>query len=83
MFQFRFLSITSLLLGFVLFGNAQNVQDTSAKEAAYTKAITERADKIVQKLEVKKEKKALKVRDLIANQYRNLNDIHEQKRIAS
>jgi hypothetical protein len=39
MFQFRFLSITSLLLGFVLFGNAQNVQDTSAKEAAYTKAL--------------------------------------------
>jgi hypothetical protein len=29
---------------------------------------------------VKKEKKALKVRDLIANQYRNLNDIHEQKK---
>ncbi len=80
MFQFRFLSITSLLLGFVLFGNAQNVQDASAKEAAYTKAITERADKIVQKLEVKKEKKALKVRDIIANQYRNLNDIHEQKK---
>lgn len=80
MFQFRFLSITSLLLGFVLFGNAQNIQDTSAKEAAYTKAITERADKIVQKLDVKKEKKALKVRDLIANQYRNLNDIHEQKK---
>lgn len=80
MFQFRFLSITSLLLGFVLFGNAQNIQDASAKEAAYTKAITERADKIVQKLDVKKEKKALKVRDLIANQYRNLNDIHEQKK---
>lgn len=80
MFQFRFLSITSLLLGFVLFGNAQNIQDASTKEAAYTKAITERADKIVQKLDVKKEKKALKVRDLIASQYRNLNDIHEQKK---
>ncbi|MDI9879309.1 DUF3826 domain-containing protein [Flectobacillus longus] len=80
MFQFQFFSITSLLLGFVLFGNAQNVQDTSAKEAVYIKAITERADKIVQKLEVKKEKKALKVRDLITNQYRNLNDIHEQKK---
>ncbi|PAC28887.1 DUF3826 domain-containing protein [Flectobacillus sp. BAB-3569] len=80
MIQFRLLSITALLLGFVLLGNAQNAQDISAKEAAYTKTITDRADKIVQKLEVKKEKKALKVRDIIANQYRNLNDIHEQKK---
>lgn len=80
MFQFRIFSITVFLLGFVLFGKAQNTQDVAAKEAAYTKVITERADKIVQKLDIKKEKKALKVRDLIANQYRNLNNIHEQKK---
>lgn len=80
MFQFKILSITYLLLGFVLLGNAQNSQEALDKESTYTKVITERADKIVQKLDIKKEKKASKVRDLIANQYRNLNTIHEQKK---
>src|SRR5262249_38667970 len=44
---------------------------------AYTRTITERANKIVAKLTIAEPNKSEKVRDLITEQYRRLNQIHE------
>lgn len=49
------------------------------KEAAYTRTITQRADKIVKTLNLADEKKATKARDIIVQQYRDLNDIHGER----
>jgi hypothetical protein len=54
-------------------------QDESANEAAYTKVITERADKIVAQLGIADSVKYKRVRIAIANQYRLLNTHHEQR----
>ncbi|MCB2408887.1 DUF3826 domain-containing protein [Hymenobacter lucidus] len=55
-------------------------QPAETKEAAYTRAITERAAKIVEKLGIPEPTKAGQVRDIIADQYRALNEIHEQQK---
>ena len=49
------------------------------KEAAYTRTITQRADKIVKTLDLPDETKATKVRDIIVQQYRDLNEIHGER----
>jgi Spy/CpxP family protein refolding chaperone len=59
---------------------AQAPQPAESKEAAYTRTITERADKIVAKLEGLKPAKTTKVREVIVAQYRALNDIHEARK---
>jgi hypothetical protein len=46
-------------------------------EVAYTRVITERADKIVATLGIADADQAVRVRDLIANQYRGLREIHD------
>lgn len=56
---------------------AQDTKTAAEKEAEYTKVINERADKIVTTLDIQDAKKATKVRDIIAGQYRNLNTIHD------
>ena len=50
-----------------------------AEDPAYTKTINQRADKIVATLGVSNENEAIKVRDIIADQYRNLNSIHTKR----
>jgi hypothetical protein len=52
---------------------------TAEEEAAYTKTITQRADKIVAPLGIPDSFKAIQVRNIIANQYRNLNKIHTKR----
>jgi hypothetical protein len=59
--------------------DAQEKKLTPEEEAAYTKTITQRADKIVATLGLENAAKASKVRDIIANQYRNLNTIHTKR----
>jgi Spy/CpxP family protein refolding chaperone len=59
---------------------AQAPQPTESKEAAYTRTITERAAKIVATLGLTDEAKGTKVRDVIATQYRQLNDVHEARK---
>jgi hypothetical protein len=59
---------------------AAQEQPTESKEAAYTRTITERAAKIVTTLGVPDEAKSTKVRDVIANQYRQLNEVHEARK---
>jgi Spy/CpxP family protein refolding chaperone len=60
--------------------SAQAPAPTETKEAAYTRTITERAAKIVGKLDGLKAKDSVQVRDVIAEQYRLLNDIHEGRK---
>lgn len=48
-------------------------------EVAYANVINQRAQKIVDTLEIDNELSSLRVRDLIAGQYRNLRDIHDAR----
>ncbi len=69
----------SILLIVALFFSTYGMAQTNkpAEDAAYQKMIEGRAWKIVQKLEIKDTVKAVKVRDLIAEQYSGLNDIYQ------
>jgi hypothetical protein len=49
------------------------------EEAAYTKTINQRADKIVATLGLDDAAKATRVRDLIAGQFRGLREIHDAR----
>jgi hypothetical protein len=60
---------------------AQNNVKTVDDAAAYTRTINERAQKIVNTLQLSNTEKALRVRDIIANQYRNLNEIYTDRDI--
>jgi Spy/CpxP family protein refolding chaperone len=75
LFLAGFLSATSLYQV-----SAQAPAPTETKEAAYTRTITERAAKIVGKIDGLKAKDSVQVRDVIADQYRALNDIYEQQK---
>ena len=59
--------------------NAQQAQTKEEKDAEYTKVINQRADKIVAVLDITDAGKALRVRDIIAGQYRNLSTIHDSR----
>jgi Spy/CpxP family protein refolding chaperone len=75
LFLAGFISATSLVQA-----SAQSVVPTETKEAAYTRTITERAAKIVAKIDGLKDKDSVQVRNLIADQYRQLNDIYERQK---
>lgn len=49
---------------------------TGEEEAAYTRTITERADKLVAPLAIEDPAKATRVRELVVGQYRGLRAIH-------
>jgi hypothetical protein len=57
---------------------AQDAKSTAQKEE-YTRTITQRAEKIVGTLGIADSAKAIKVRTIIADQYRNLNDVHTKR----
>ncbi|WP_246197755.1 DUF3826 domain-containing protein [Chitinophaga agrisoli] len=66
----------ALFLGGILFFTAPAfAQQTAAPDTAYTRAITQRADKIVTTLGITDAAKSTKVRDIIVQQYRDLNDL--------
>lgn len=72
--------LAGLALGFLaLTGSAFTAaaQELSAEEAAYVKVTNERADKIVATLGISDAGKSLRVRDLIAQQYRDLSRIQD------
>jgi hypothetical protein len=56
---------------------AAEANASSEAEAAYTRAITQRADKIVATLGIADTNKAMRVREIITRQYRDLSKIHE------
>jgi hypothetical protein len=67
-------SATLALVVIVSFARAQPAEDS---DAAYTRVITERAAKIVVPLNVDDPAKSVRIRDLIAAQYRVLSAIHD------
>ena len=67
-----FFSISSITL------SQTNVKSVDA-EAAYTHTINERAGKIVATLNIADSVKAIRVRNIIANQYRSLNHIYSTR----
>jgi hypothetical protein len=75
--QFLALVLT-LILGRQIMSDlpAASAAPNSGEDEAYTRAITERADKIVAPLGIEEAAKATRVRDLIVNQYRSLSAIH-------
>ncbi|RYZ30791.1 MAG: DUF3826 domain-containing protein [Chitinophagaceae bacterium] len=60
-------------------GFSQSATNTAEQEAAYTKAINDRSDKIVAQLGVTDPAKAAKVQALIAGQYRSLSNLHTSR----
>ncbi|WP_207492329.1 DUF3826 domain-containing protein [Aridibaculum aurantiacum] len=68
-----------LFISFAAVAQEKQTLSPSEQEAAYTKVVTERAQKIVVTLGINDSQKALRVRDLIANQYKNLNAIHDER----
>jgi hypothetical protein len=60
----------------LVFGLQLQAAPTAEEEAAYTKSITERADKIVAPLALGDAAKSARIRDLIVQQYRDLRDVH-------
>jgi len=58
---------------------AQDPPKTETPEAAYTRVITERADKIVATLGITNSAKSMRVRDIIADQYRHLSAIDDAR----
>ncbi|WP_207425459.1 DUF3826 domain-containing protein [Pedobacter sp. SYSU D00535] len=60
-------------------GIAQEVQTKKEKEAAYLKVVTERAAKIVKPMALGDAEKEERVTNIIAYQYRDLNNIHDSR----
>ena len=58
---------------------AQETNNATDKDAAYTLTITNRGEKIVQTLEISDSSKAKRVTNIIAGQYRNLSTVHAQR----
>ncbi len=69
-----------MTMGLVLGLKAQEQKKEEDKAAEYTRAITQRADRIVVTLNLADQAKANKVRDIITQQYRDLNTIQEAKK---
>lgn len=73
----KFILFAFVFSSFITAGFAQ--QGTEAERAAYRKVITGRADKIAIKLGIQDTVKKNVVRDIIADQYIALNDIHTSR----
>lgn len=72
--------IFNILSLFILFVSLQSFAQTKEEQkASYTKTITERAEKIVVPLGIASPVTAIKVRDVIVQQYRKLNDIYTER----
>ncbi len=73
-----FLMMAVLMTASMFAQQAQPAQQTAAeKEASYIKTLTDRAQKIVDKLGVKDAAQGVRVRDILVEQYRNLGKIHD------
>lgn len=68
--------LVKILVVFMVFSGSVFGQ-ANDKEAAYSQTITQRASKIVRALQLPDSIKEIRVRDVVAQQYRDLNTIHE------
>jgi hypothetical protein len=72
-------------IGFLLFSillvacNASKQANVTNEDAAYTRTITTRAEKIVQSLTINDSVKAKHITSIIANQYKNLNSVYTKR----
>jgi Spy/CpxP family protein refolding chaperone len=66
-----------LFFVFVCTAFAAETNSIADAEATYTRIITQRADKIVATLGITDTNKAMRVRDIIEQQYRDLSKIHD------
>jgi Spy/CpxP family protein refolding chaperone len=69
----------ALALFFIIGAIAAETNSTTEAEAAYTRTITQRAEKIVTFLDMTDTNKATRIRDVIARQYRDLAKIHDAR----
>ncbi|MDR3329609.1 MAG: DUF3826 domain-containing protein [Prevotellaceae bacterium] len=76
----HFLTI-SLALCTSLGAAAQGAPTAADKDEAYMKVVTERAAKIVATLDIVDSAKLIRVRGIIAHQYRDLNAVHDARNV--
>ena len=74
--------VRCMLLAMLLLAGTMNdlhAQQTTTitEDSSYIKTVNERAGKIVATLQLKDDKKSKKVQGIVAQQYRNLNQVHE------
>lgn len=74
--RISFLFILILCSNIVFGQDSKNLED---KDAAYTRTITSRSEKIVNTLNISDSSKAKQIISIIANQYRNLNIIYTER----
>lgn len=67
-----------ILFAFLTPGLSQDKQQVD-QDDAYTRVITQRAEKIVKPMNIKDDAKASAVLDLIVQQYRDLSEIHDTR----
>jgi hypothetical protein len=67
-----------ILFAFLTPGFSQDKQQVD-QDDAYTKVITQRAEKIVKPIKIKDDAKATAVLDLIVQHYRDLSEIHDTR----
>lgn len=75
--SFKIFLLIYILILSILPASARQQQTDAEKELAYTKVVTQRAEKIVKTLNVSDVEKSNRVRDIIAGQYRYLSAIHD------
>ena len=77
------LVITSLFIYLLVInaGHVQAQQPVVAEDTAYIRVVNERAARIVATLGIRDEASFNKVQSIIAQQYRNLNQIHEGSKV--
>lgn len=75
----RYSIIIVLLFAMVISLNVSAQQATNSEQDEYTKVITERSDKIVNSMTFDDESSKTKVRDIIVEHYRFLNDAEEAR----
>jgi hypothetical protein len=73
-FNFSLLVLSCTIIILPVFAQQQQ---TDAGKDAFTKVVTERADKIVKTLGIPNAEKHLRVRDIISSQYHHLSIIHD------
>jgi hypothetical protein len=73
----RFIVLAMLLLGGAISTLHAQQTTTITEDSTYIKTVNERAGKIVATLQFSDDKKSKKVQDIVAQQYRSLNQVHE------